>query len=230
LVIMFTEDDFLPISALQHLAFCPRQCALIHLESLWDENRLTAEGRTLHDKTHKPLTESGPGIRIARSLRLHSFRLGLVGQADVVEFHDLPNGSDDGIPIEGSLKLWLPFPVEYKRGSPKFGHCDMIQLCAQAICLEEMLKVRIEKGALFYGKPRRRQEVILNEDLRKETEELATCLHELYNSGKTPKAHYDKKCKSCSLLDVCMPKITGVKKNIAGYLANATITDQESDI
>lgn len=227
---MYSEDDLLPISALQHLAFCPRQCALIHLEGIWDENRLTAEGRTLHEKTHEPLTESGPGIRIARSLRLHSFRLGLVGQADVVEFHQLPKNCQGGARLEGSGKKWRPFPVEYKRGSPKTGHCDIIQLCAQALCLEEMLEVRIDKGALFYGRPRRRHEVTLGDDLRQETEELAMRLRELFNDGKTPTARYEKKCKNCSLVEVCMPKVTGIKKNIGRYLDNARITSEEIDI
>jgi len=208
---MYSEDDLLPISALQHLAFCPRQCALIHLEGL-------------------SLTESGPGIRITRSLRLHSFRLGLVGQADVIEFHQLPKNHPGGVRIEGTHRKWQPFPVEYKRGSPKTGHCDIIQLCAQALCLEEMLGVRIEKGALFYGRPRRRQEVTLSDDLRKETEVLTLHLHELFNSGKTPAARYEKKCKNCSLLDVCMPKVTGMKKNIGRYLANAKKTGEEIDI
>lgn len=225
---MFTEDDFLPISALQHLAFCPRQCALIHLENLWDENRLTAEGRALHDSVHEPHTEMQHGIRIARSLRLHSFRLGLSGQADVVEFHKLPVTSNEGVRLGQKSGKWQPFPVEYKRGSPKISHCDKVQLCAQAICLEEMLNIKIEKGALFYGKPRRRQEVIFDEDLRKETESLSQALHKLFESGKTPSARYEKKCKSCSLLEVCMPKVTGVKKNIKRYMANAKNTCEEA--
>jgi CRISPR-associated exonuclease Cas4 len=227
---MFSEDDLLPISALQHLEFCPRQCGLIHLEGLWSENRLTAEGRTMHEKAHEPQTESRPGIRVARSLRLHSFRLGLSGQADVVEFHQLPAGSEDGAPLEGRSGRWQPRPVEYKRGSPKTGHCDIIQLCAQAICLEEMLGVRIEKGALFYGKPRRRQEVIFTDELRMETEELAVKLHELVKSGRTPTARYEKKCDSCSLLAQCMPKVTGVRKNIERYFADACKIVEETDL
>jgi CRISPR-associated exonuclease Cas4 len=218
---MFTEDDLLPISALQHLEFCPRQCGLIHLEGVWDENRLTAEGRAMHDKAHEPQTESRPGIRIARSLRLHSFRLGLSGQADVVEFARLLEGAEGGVLLEGASGRWQPIPVEYKRGAPKSGHCDIIQLCAQAICLEEMLAVRIDKGSLFYGRPRRRQEVIFTDEFRRETEDLAAKLHELVNSGKTPKAVYAPKCDNCSLMVACMPKVTGVKKNIERYLSNA---------
>jgi CRISPR-associated exonuclease Cas4 len=175
----------------------------------------------MHDKAHEPQTESRPGIRIARSLRLHSFRLGLAGQADVVEFVRLPDGTEDGIPLEGASGRWQPMPVEYKRGAAKSGHCDILQLCAQAMCLEEMLVVRIDKGALFYGRPRRRQEVIFTDELRRETEELAAKLHELMQNGRTPKAPYEEKCDNCSLIGACMPKVTGVKKNIERYLSNA---------
>jgi CRISPR-associated exonuclease Cas4 len=224
---MFSEDDLLPLSALQHLGFCPRQCGLIHLEGAWSENRLTAEGRSMHDKVHRLQTESRPGIRIARALRLHSFTLGLSGQADVVEFHELPDGSVCGVPLEGSRKQWQPMPVEYKHGSPKASHCDIVQLCAQAICLEEMLGAKIEVGALFYGKPRRRQEVVFTGELRCETEELATMLHSLVKSGRTPTAKYEKKCDSCSLLALCMPKVTGAKKDIKLYLAKARLIGEE---
>lgn len=225
---MFSEDDFLPISALQHLEFCPRQCGLIHLEGAWSESKLTAEGRSMHDKAHEVYTESRPGIRIARSLRLHSFALGLSGQADVVEFHELPAGSVGGVPLEGSRKKWQPNPVEYKRGRPKTSHCDIVQLCAQAICLEEMLGATIKRGALFYGKPRRRQDVAFTADLRGETAALAARLHELIRDGKTPTARYEKKCDSCSLLSLCMPKVTGRRKDIGRYLAKAA-SDEEGD-
>lgn len=217
----FDEDEFLPLSALQHLVFCPRQCALIHIEQAWDENRLTAEGRNLHEKTHEAETESRPGIRIARSLRLHSFRLGLSGQADVVEFLLLPKGAGNGIILDEVSGRWMPFPVEYKRGQPKLSHCDIIQLCAQALCLEEMLNVKIEKGALFYGRLRRRQEVIFEDKLRKETENLAMELHKLIRERITPQARYEKKCDNCSLFSLCMPKITVTRKNIEHYLLQA---------
>jgi len=218
---MYPEDDLLSISALQHLVFCPRQCGLIHLEGVWDENKLTAEGRKLHDKTHEPQTESQPGIRVTRSLRLHSFRLGLVGQADVVEFHTLPEENEGGVTLEGVPGRWQPMPVEYKRGRPKKDRCDIIQLCAQALCLEEMMEVKIERGALFYGRTRRRQEVIFTDEIRNETEAAAASLHKLIKEGRTPRARYEKKCQNCSLLEICMPKITGVKKNIERYLDKA---------
>jgi CRISPR-associated exonuclease Cas4 len=214
---MFSEDELLPISALQHLVFCPRQCALIHIEQLWSENVFTAEGRGLHEKVHETEAESRPGVRIVRGLRLRSLELGLVGQADVVEFHV----DSAGTAVPGLDGRYRAFPVEYKRGKPKVDVCDEVQLCAQAMCLEEMLGASIPRGALFYGRPRRRQEVEFTEDLRQQTRETAGQLHELLRNGRTPTAAYEKKCESCSLLERCLPQITGVKKNIRHYLSQA---------
>jgi len=174
---MYSEDDLLPISALQHLLFCPRQCALIHIEGLWQENYLTAQGRSLHEKTHLADVENRPGVRVVRSLRLCNHELGLVGQADVIEFHE----SGKGIELTGMKGLWQPFPVEYKRGRAKPDNCDRVQLCAQALCLEEMLQTHVPKGALFYGKPRRREQVEFTDELRVQTEQAAAELHSLYD-------------------------------------------------
>jgi CRISPR-associated exonuclease Cas4 len=226
---MYDEADLLPISALQHLAFCERQWALIHLEGLWAENRLTVEGHHLHDRTHQSESESRGDLRIARGLRLRSLRLGLSGIADVVEFRRLasapegqlspPSQGPAGVPLPGARGLWQPAPVEYKRGKPKLGPYDEIQLCAQALCLEEMLGVGISAGALYYGQPRQRQEVALNAELREQAEKLAARLHELTRIGRTPLATYEKKCESCSLLSLCMPKTTGGRKSVDRYLA-----------
>ncbi len=226
---MYDEADLLPISALQHLAFCERQWALIHLEGLWAENRLTVEGHHLHDRTHKPETESRGDVRIGRALRLRSLRLGLTGVADVVEFHRVTNppelpGVDSGEKAKGVrlpevVGVWQPFPVEYKRGKPKLGPYDEVQLCAQALCLEEMLGVQIPSAALFYGQPHQRLDVLLTPALREQTERLAARLHELTRAGKTPPARYEKKCESCSLLTLCMPKTTGGRKSVDRYLA-----------
>ncbi len=214
---MYSEDELLPISALQHLSFCERQWALIYIEQAWAENVFTAEGRNLHEKTHEADVENRSGVRIVRGLRLRCLRLGLVGQADVVEFVS----ADAGVRLEGTDGLWRPFPVEYKRGKAKPENCDRVQLCAQAMCLEEMLSTQITEGALFYGRPRRRERVELTPPLRAETETLVVKLHESYRLGKTPKARYGPKCKSCSLLEVCLPKITGLDKDIDHYLAKA---------
>jgi CRISPR-associated exonuclease Cas4 len=219
---MYCEDDLLSISALQHLVFCRRQCALIHTEQLWSENVFTAEGRGLHEKVHESEAESRAGVRIVRGLRLRSLELGLVGQADVVEFHqDSSGGAVPG--LEGRYRA---FPVEYKRGKPKVDACDEVQLCAQAICLEEMLGMSIARGALFYGRPRRRTEVEFTEALRQQTRETAGKLHELLRSGRTPTAAYEKKCESCSLLERCLPQITGVRKNIRHYLSQAGMDEE----
>lgn len=224
---IYSEDDFIPISALQHFIFCPRQCALIHIEGIWDENRLTAEGRILHDKAHESRSEVGSGMRIARSLRLHSFRLGLTGQADIVEFHRVQQTDGGGVSLPATDGRWLPFPVEYKRGRPKPDHSDIVQLCAQAICLEEMLGAQMSKGAIYYGQPRRRQEVIFSENLRKETEERAMQLHLFVARRETPRARYEKKCKSCSLFEICMPKVTGIDNNLEKYLSFNIDSDAE---
>ena len=199
----------LPLSALQHLAFCERQCALIHLEQAWAENRLTAEGRILHERVHEREDETRGDLRVARGLRLRSRRLGLVGQADVVEFH---RQSDGG---------WIPYPVEYKRGRAKPGDCDRIQLCAQAICLEEMLGVGVPQGALFYGQPRRREEVPLTESLRTATTSAAGRLHGLIRSGRTPAARYEHKCENCSLRDLCQPRMPRGARSVSRYLESA---------
>lgn len=216
---MYPESDLLPISALQHIIFCERQCALIHIERQWAENRLTAEGQILHEKTDKEEVESRGNLRIARALYIHNFELGLYGKADVVEFH---KGSD-GVVLPNVEGLWKPYPVEYKRGKPKADRCDEIQLCAQALCLEEMLDFSIPEGALFYGTPRRRTVVQFDITLRHETKVAAEKLQTLIRSGKTPAALYEKKCDNCSLIEICMPKLkrvqntdTYIKSFIAG--------------
>ncbi|MCK4565587.1 MAG: CRISPR-associated protein Cas4 [Verrucomicrobia bacterium] len=198
----FSDSDLLPLSALQHFIYCPRQCALIHLEQQWTENRFTAEGRAQHDRVDRPEHETRDGIRYEYAVLLRSLRLGLIGKADVIEFHE------DEV-----------FPVEHKRGRPKPTHCDWVQLCAQALCLEEMMKTKITEGAIFYGLPRRRQLVEFTSELRAETEQTAAALHELIQSGKTPPAEYiEKKCAACSLLETCMPK---KHRTVSAYLKEA---------
>ena len=218
---MVDEDDLLPISGLQHLVFCERQWALIHIEQQWEENRLTAEGRILHDRVHEAETEVRPGVVIARGLRLQSRRLGLTGQADVVEFHEADAGAEGSVQLPGRKGWWRPFPVEYKRGRPKPDTCDEVQLCAEAMCLEEMFGVGIERGALFYGKPRRRSEVRFDAALKGETAALAQRMHELYSVRRTPAAVYSKKCDSCSLYDRCLPRATSKRTAVDRYMASA---------
>ncbi|MGA2527026.1 MAG: CRISPR-associated protein Cas4 [Smithellaceae bacterium] len=203
---MYSEDDLIQLSSLQHYAFCPRQCALIHVEQAWVENRLTAEGRIMHEHVHDEGDESRGNVRIERGISLRSLRLGLIGKADVVEYHR----QDDG--------TWQAFPVEYKRGKPKPDHSDKIQLCAQALCLEEMLNASIPAGALFYGKTRRRLDVDFDEALRIETQNIAQQTHTLIESGQTPMPVYTKRCESCSLMAECIPKTIQKKRSVKSYL------------
>lgn len=223
---MYAEDDWQPISALQHLAFCPRQWGLIHLEGQWSDNRLTAEGGILHQRAHAPQDENRPGLRVARRLWLHSARLGLVGMADVVEFHRLAADEAGGVALAGARGRWRPFLVEYKHGAPKPEAWDQIQLCAQALCLEEMLATRLESGAIFYGRPRRRQAVEFCPDLRRQTENLAGELHRLARAGRTPPPRWGPHCKNCSLQNLCLPRAAAgdraasyLKREIARVLA-----------
>jgi len=203
-------DDLLSISALSHYIFCKRRCALIHIEQLWIENMFTAEGRVMHDNAHDQRIENRKNVRIERGIPLRSFALGLTGKADVVEFHK-----------EG--RMWLPFPVEYKRGKPKADDCDTVQLCAQALCLEEMLSVEVRAGALFYGKTRRRHDVAFDAELRARTTETARQLHEFVARAETPQPDFRKKCESCSFFDVCMPKVIGGHMVVERYISENTI-------
>jgi CRISPR-associated exonuclease Cas4 len=205
---VYSEDDLIMLSALQHFVFCPRQCALIHLEQVWSESRLTAEGRLMHEHVHEAGDETRGSVRIARGLPLRSLRLGVVGMADVVEFHRV------------SKDVWQPFPIEYKRGKPKLDHCDAIQLCGQAACLEEMLDIEVPKGALFYGKTRRRYDVTFDETLRGELERTAQAVRDLIGAGRTPPAVYGKRCESCSLVGECLPKTISRHKSAKRYLSS----------
>lgn len=217
----FAEEDFALISALQHWIFCPRQCALIHIEQQWEENLFTAEGRGIHEKVHETAIEVRDGVRIVRGLRLRSLKLRLVGQSDVVEFHE----ASDGAVVPGLKGRFRPYPIEYKRGIPKIDFSDEVQLCAQALCLEEMLSTYVPKGSLFYGRPRRRKEVEFTYALKQKTHEESYRLHEFISKKVTPKARYSKKCRTCSLIDLCIPKITGIRKDVNQYLSQADLAE-----
>ncbi len=209
---MYIEDDLLPLSALQHLLFCERQCALIHIEQTWVENLYTAEGRVMHERVDTGRSESRRDVRVATSLALRSFRLGLVGKADVVEFHRVYE------PKVANSFQWRPFPVEYKRGRQKKHDWDKVQLCAQALCLEEMIGAKVEKGALFYGKTRRRQGVVFDADLRDKTEQTAARLHEMIKQRITPPPVHTKACDSCSFLETCLPVALSKSISVNQYL------------
>lgn len=212
----YSEDDLIPVSALADFTFCERRAALHFIENVWEDNIFTAEGTILHNRVDDvSASEVRGNVRIARSVWLRSLILGLVGKADVVEFHKTELG---GVKLEGASGLWLPFPVEYKRGYLRSERSFEIQLCAQALCLEEMLGGNIPSGAIYYGKTRRRMDVVFDKALRTETEEAAKKVHELIESGITPKAEYSKKCDKCSLVELCLPKASSKASN---YLAKA---------
>jgi len=184
---MYNEDELLPISALQHLLFCERRAALILLEQMWEDNIFTTEGSILHERTHATFTETRADIRIVRQLRLRSLVLGLTGIADIVEFHLMKDKSDTtGIVLLSAKGIWRLIPVEYKRGRLRKEEEYEVQLCAQAICLEEMLDTVIPYGYIFYGKTRRRLEITFDKALRGRTEKAAQQLHHMLASGKTP--------------------------------------------
>jgi len=215
----FRDDDLLPIAALQHLIFCERQCALMYIEGIWEENRYTVEGAILHERVDSAEGETRRDCRIARSVRIRSLSIGLVGIADLVEFHRCERDDDPlGAPLDGLTGRWRPFPVEYKRGRPKIDDRDRVQLCAQAFCLEEMLGVPIPAGAIFYGEPRRRAEVAFDTRLRGVTLDAVRRLRALIESGETPPARFDPKCHGCSLIELCLPAVTDRHRSAAAFL------------
>jgi CRISPR-associated exonuclease Cas4 len=218
----YTDDDLLLLSGIQHFAFCPRQWGLIHVEQQWQENVRTFEGRSLHERVDDPFfTESRGTMLICRSLPLVSYTLGLYGVADVVEFHQSPEKTLATISLPGKDGYWLLYPVEYKRGKPKSDDRDAVQLCAQAICLEEMLGVSVTEGSLFYGQTRRRQIVALDVTLRKRVTELAEGMHSLFEQGVTPSPQKSRACPECSLVEICLPKIERKQHTVAQYIEKA---------
>jgi len=203
------EDRLIPISALQHYLFCPRQCALIHVEQIWMEDAATAEGRILHERVDAGRGETRGALRVARGLQLRSFALGVAGKADVVEFRT-------GKP---------PFPVEYKRGRPKPHRADEVQLCAQGLCLEEMLERTVPEGALFYGVQHRRMSVSFDAALRALTRRIAAETRAMIEAEKTPPAVSMPACRRCSLQLACQPQRLTKPPRVARWLAAQFATD-----
>jgi CRISPR-associated exonuclease Cas4 len=210
---MHAEADLIPLSALQHYLYCPRQCALIHVERLWAENLFTAEGRILHERSEKPGQYLSPPARgrgpkrVITAMPIRSLALGVAGVADVVEL-----GRDGD--------AWQPYPVEYKRGAPKSHRADEVQLCAQALCLEEMFDTEVPEGALFYGKTRRRKPVAFDAELRRLTRVAAAETRALLASGRTPAPVYEAaRCRQCSLAELCWPKRLSRRLSVAAWIA-----------
>lgn len=211
----FNDDELLLLSGIQHYAFCPRQWALIHLEQQWQENVKTIEGKHLHERADDPFSKvSGSELIVWRAVNLVSYRLGLSGRADVVEFKRAKNG----VELPGKAGKWTPYPVEYKRGKPKTDERDEVQLCAQAICMEEMFDTIVAEGALFYGEIRRRTVVPFTDELRKQVNEYSEEMHRLFQLGRTPPPVYKSHCKSCSLIEICLPKQMSSLKTASNYL------------
>lgn len=204
---MYAEADLIPLSALQHYLYCPRQCALIHVERLWAENLFTAEGRILHERSSKPGQDLRGNVRTITAMPIRSLALGVAGVADVVE-------------LRRAGEAWKPYPVEYKRGAPKAHRADEVQLCAQALCLEEMFETEIIEGALFYGKTRRRKPVAFDAELRRLTQVVAAETRALIAAGRTPAPIYEAaRCRGCSLAELCWPKRLSRRASVAAWLA-----------
>lgn len=210
----YREEDYLMLSGIQHFAFCRRQWALIHIEQQWQENEYTIAGELLHKNAHDPyFNEKRSGVIISRAMPVSSRVMGVSGECDIVEFQK----ADDGIAIHGHRGLYRVCPIEYKKGSPKDTHIDIIQLMAQAMCLEEMLSAEIVEGYLFYGETRRREPVRFSNELRKQVRTYFAEMHQLYDRRYTPKVKWSKSCNACSLKDCCMPKL-GKNASVREYI------------
>lgn len=217
----YNEEEYLQLSGIQHFFFCRRQWALIDLEQQWAENELTTEGELFHKNAHDPKQRTlRDDVLTVRAVRIHSARLGFSGECDVIEFRSDPYG----IPLADEAGKWRPYPVEYKRGRPKPTICDEAQLCAQAICLEEMLCCEISEGALYYAEPRHRQKVFFTKELRQEVETASKEMHLLYQKGSTPKVRPSKNCNRCSLKDVCLPELMS-NSSVDSYMKHESELD-----
>jgi len=213
----YKEEDFLQLSGLQHFKFCRRRWALIHIEKQWEENLLTVDGALMHKNAHdKEFSEIRGDLLITRGMSVFSASLGVSGECDVLEFY---RGSE-GIPLRGREGIWQPYPVEYKRGIYNERSGDVLQLCGQAMCLEEMLCCCIPEGALYYGESRRRMNVPFTEELRETVRNYLAEMHQLYQRGYTPKVKPTKACSNCSLKEICLPKLLRLG-SVADYMKKA---------
>jgi len=211
---LYSEEDFLSLSGIQHFMFCRRQWALIHIEQQWEENLRTVEGHIMHKNAHDSLmTETRGNIVITRAMPVFSKELGVYGVCDVVEFRR----SNDGVNLFGREGRYLPCPIEYKKGRPKESDMDRLQLAAQAMCLEEMLCCTVKSAYLYYGETRHRVEVPVTQELRDKVRAVFSEMHQYYNLRYTPKVRPTKQCKACSLKDICLPVLCKNKK-VTGYI------------
>lgn len=212
----YNEEDFLQLSGIQHFCFCRRQWALIHIEKQWEDNIKTVEGNIVHEHCHDDgFIEKRGELLVTRGLRVFSRKLGVTGQCDVVEFKK----QADGCMLRGYTGTWLPYPIEYKRGKSKLIDADRLQLCGQAMCLEQMLKVNIPQGALYYNETHRREVVEFTTEMRQKFQDMLLEMHDYYQRGYTPKVKPKSGCSSCSLKDLCLP-ILCRKKDVTSYYAD----------
>jgi len=219
---LYEEEDFLQLSGIQHFAFCRRQWALAYIELQWQENVRTIEGRLLHEHAHDAdLKEKRGDLIIVRAMPIHSRELGISGECDVVEFHKC----QDGINLAGREGKYYVIPVEYKRGQPKINDVDMLQVTAQAMCLEEMLCCEISFGYLYYGETRHRQKVEFTDELRQRVKDMFEEMHQYYERRHTPKVKRTKSCNACSLKDICLP-VLNKNRSVSDYI-NEQILEEE---
>ena len=217
----YSEDDYLMLSGIQHYAFCRRQWAIIHIEQQWQENEHTVEGELLHKRAHDAyFTEKRKDVIISRGLPVHSRTMGVSGVCDIVQFCR----AEDGIPLFGHRGLYSVYPVEYKKGAPKDSEIDILQLTAQAMCLEEMLSAKIQEGAIFYGEIRRRDKIVFNDTLRDTVRKDFEEMHGLFERRYTPKVKWSKSCGACSLKDICMPRL-GKAPSVRDYISKTLSED-----
>lgn len=212
----YIEEDFLLLSGIQHFAFCRRQWALIHIEQQWVENLRTIEGEILHERAHNPYHPEKRGdVIVSRGMPVFSRTMGVSGVCDIVELHNSPSG----VSLHGREGLYLPIPVGYKRGSPKETDEDVLQLTAQAMCLEEMLLCNVPEGYLFYGEINRRIKVFFDDETRERVIDMFREMHEFFNRQYTPKVKTGKHCRACSLANVCLPKLCRNKfQSVSAYI------------
>ncbi|MGI6562827.1 MAG: CRISPR-associated protein Cas4 [Clostridia bacterium] len=213
---MYKEEDYLQLSGIQHFAFCRRQWALIYIENMWTENVYTIEGHIFHESAHGgKLSEKRKGLIISRGMPVSSSKLGITGICDVVEFHEV----DNGITLHGRRGKYKPVIIEYKKGRPKKHNADRLQLCAQAMCLEEMLACTINEGYMFYGEIKHREDVIFTSELKNEVCSIVEEMHMLMQRKHTPRVKTGNKCKSCSLANLCLP-VLNENKSVSRYISN----------
>lgn len=211
----YTPDELLPLSGIQHFCFCRRQWALIHVEQQWQENLFTVEGKLIHQRADDPFfSEVRKGVITARSLPIASYSLGLSGHCDIVEFWPDP----EGIELKGRTGFYKPIPVEYKRGQVKENPSDEAQICAQAICLEEMLSTQVQNGFIYYGQTHHRVQIGINNELRSLVIKMCEEMHSYFNRGYTPKVKPSKACRSCSLKYICLPELNTSKTSASEYI------------